>query len=165
MGTTMRRVRLVAGWAGWCSPCAREDRPLVLTRSGPGGLRSWLAGLSDDDRLLLLTCRVCGQWQVVPAREEDDPEAGPAPEPATVVPVPAPRAAVREVAALHDDRATLPAFSPEAVAGAARVLSAARAALPVPAPRRASCAAVEPVLPKVLGLPAGTRSVVLAPAT
>lgn len=74
MSTIYTRVSRVAIWAGWCSPCQREDRPLMLTRSGPGGLRSWLAGLSDEDRVLLLTCRVCGGWQFVPAREEDDPE-------------------------------------------------------------------------------------------
>ena len=69
-----RRVARVASWDGWCSPCEREDRPLVLTRSGPSGLLAWLTGHGDDDRWLLLTCRVCGHWQVVPAREEDDPE-------------------------------------------------------------------------------------------
>lgn len=74
MGTIYTRVTRVADWAGWCSPCEREDRPLVLTRSGPGGLRAWLTGLGDDDRVLLLTCRVCGEWQHVPAREQDDPE-------------------------------------------------------------------------------------------
>ena len=68
------KVGYVASWDGWCSPCAREDRPLVLTRSGPAGLRAWLSGLDDEDRCLLLTCRVCGQWQVVPLHEEDDPE-------------------------------------------------------------------------------------------
>lgn len=74
MGTIYTRVTRIAGWPGWCTPCDREDRPLVLTRSGPGGVRAWLSGLGDDDRLLLLTCRVCGSWQFVPAREEDDPE-------------------------------------------------------------------------------------------
>jgi hypothetical protein len=69
-----RRVARVASWDGWCSPCEREDRPLILTRSGPSGLLAWLTGHGDDDRCLLLTCRVCGHWQVVPAREEDDPE-------------------------------------------------------------------------------------------
>ncbi|MCW2681181.1 MAG: hypothetical protein JWM62_2582, partial [Frankiales bacterium] len=68
------RVSRVADWAGWCTPCESEDRPLVLTRTGPGGLTSWLAGLGDEDRFLLLTCNVCGHWQVVPACEEDDPE-------------------------------------------------------------------------------------------
>ena len=74
MSKIYTRVSRVADWAGWCSPCGSEDRPLVLTRSGPGGLNSWLNGLSDEDRILLLTCRVCGEWQFVPAREEDDPE-------------------------------------------------------------------------------------------
>jgi hypothetical protein len=68
------KVTRVACWDGWCSPCEREDRPLVLTRSGLTGVLPWLSGLGDDDRTLLLTCRVCGQWQVVPRREEDDPE-------------------------------------------------------------------------------------------
>jgi hypothetical protein len=68
------KVAVVASWDGWCSPCEREDRPLVLTRSGPAGLLAWLTGHGDDDRCLLLTCRVCGQWQVVPRSEEDDPE-------------------------------------------------------------------------------------------
>lgn len=67
-------VRRVAAWEGWCSPCGRGDRPLVLTRSGASGPRAWLNGLGDEDRCLVLTCRVCGQWQVVPHREEDDPE-------------------------------------------------------------------------------------------
>lgn len=74
MSKIYTRVSRVADWAGWCSPCGSEDRPLVLTRSGPGGVHSWLNGLSDEDRILLLTCRVCGEWQFVPAREEDDPE-------------------------------------------------------------------------------------------
>lgn len=74
MGKIYTRVRRIAEWPGWCSPCARDDRPLVLTRSGPGGVRAWLGGHGDEDRLLLLTCRVCGGWQLVPAREQDDPE-------------------------------------------------------------------------------------------
>lgn len=73
MSKTMR-VSRIADWAGWCSPCEREDRPLVLTRSGRLGVASWLAGVSDEDRILLLTCRVCGSWQYVPLHEEDDPE-------------------------------------------------------------------------------------------
>lgn len=76
------RVRRIAGWAGWCSPCGSDDRPLVLTRTGPGGLRAWLSGVGEEDRTLLLTCNLCGHWQVVPAREQDDPQ----------VVVPAPRA-------------------------------------------------------------------------
>lgn len=73
-GNKQVRVSRVADWAGWCSPCESEDRPLVLTRTGPAGSLAWLAGLSDDDRFLLLTCNVCGHWQLVPANEEDDPE-------------------------------------------------------------------------------------------
>lgn len=298
MSKIYTRVSRVADWAGWCSPCGSEDRPLVLTRSGPGGVHSWLGGLSDEDRILLLTCRVCGEWQFVPAREEDDPEivleedepvrpevrevvsaivaearsvaaAAPAPvvqapaprraiadedrvydalataEPALVLPAPAPLTApvgvpddgvtpssppveipalegsvpaataietvtevvtevVAPVAALpaprpsverivtvpDSDDVTLPAFSPEAVAAAAQVLSAARAGLEVPAPRgadrsgrsrsgptprrvqrpataraRLAEASAAPALPKVLGLPAGTRQLVLAAAS
>lgn len=287
MSKIYTRVSRVADWAGWCSPCGSEDRPLVLTRSGPGGVHSWLNGLSDEDRILLLTCRVCGEWQFVPAREEDDPEilleededvtpevrevvsaivaearsaaaAAPAPiapasrslvadddrvydarataEPALVLPapspltapvgvpddgvapssppvevpvlegyvqddatvetpaepvaeLPAPRPAVERIVTVPDsDDVTLPAFSPEAVAAAAQVLSAARATLEVPAPRAADrrrsrggptprrvqrpatarahlTAAPVPALPEVLGLPAGTRQLVLAAAS
>jgi hypothetical protein len=85
------KVALVASWDGWCSPCEREDRPLVLTRSGPGGLLAWITGHGDEDRCLLLTCRVCGQWQVVPRHEEDDPEVVEAVAAPVPVPVPAPR--------------------------------------------------------------------------
>ena len=285
MSTIYSRVSRVATWAGWCSPCEREDRPLVLTRSGPGGLTSWLSGLSDEDRLLLLTCRVCGQWQFVPAREEDDPEvlledddpieqldvrqvaaataasqsavaelvtaareaatvppaaripagrvenliqappveraveqpvdvpvdvlaelpqadtpeapvaptAPPAEAPAAEVAavVPAPRTAVERIVTVPDS-VTLPAFSPEAVEAAARVLSAARAQVEPPAPRSAphtgrrsspdrsrhaarparrtehgtaEVAGLTPALPAVLGMPTGTRQVVLAAAS
>lgn len=75
-------VGRVASWDGFCLPCGRDDRPLVLTRSGAAGLRAWLAGIGDDERTLLLTCRVCGEWQVVPLREEDDPEVVVTAEPA-----------------------------------------------------------------------------------
>lgn len=299
MSKIYTRVSRVADWAGWCSPCGSEDRPLVLTRSGPGGVHSWLSGLSDEDRILLLTCRVCGEWQFVPAREEDDPEilleadedvtpevrevvsaivaearsaaaAAPAPmapapravvpayedrvydarataEPTLLLPapapltaplgvpddgvspssppvevpvleghvptepvaepvaavaaveavvepvaeLPAPRPTVERIVTVPDsDAVTLPAFSPEAVAAAAQVLSAARATLEVPAPRAADRArrsrggptprrvqrpatarahlaevATVPALPEVLGLPAGTRQLVLAAAS
>jgi len=67
-------VGRVASWDGYCLPCGRDDRPLVLTRSGAKGVRAWVAGIDDEERTLLLTCRVCGQWQVVPPNEEDDPE-------------------------------------------------------------------------------------------
>lgn len=154
MSTICTRVSRVAGWTGWCSPCEREDRPLVLTRSGPGGLRAWLTGLGDDDRLLLLTCRVCGSWQFVPAREEDDPEvvltqdedvvealapvappvlplpraelpAAPVEPPAPVVP--APRVAAPRIITVPDASPVLAVVSPQAVAAAAQVLAAARA--------------------------------------
>lgn len=184
MSTIYTRVSRVADWAGWCSPCQREDRPLVLTRSGPGGLRAWMAGLGDDDRLLLLTCRVCGGWQLVPAREEDDPEVVPeqdlAAEPAPVAVevreavVPAPRRAVPRIVTVPES-VPAPAFPPQAVAAAAQVLAAARAQTQRTAPRRTERPAtaravrtpsfVSPGLPAVLGLRAGTSQLVLAPAS
>lgn len=131
MSKIYTRVSRVADWAGWCSPCGSEDRPLVLTRSGPGGVHSWLSGLSDEDRILLLTCRVCGEWQFVPAREEDDPEivleedeevtsevrevvsaivaearSAAAAAPAPVVQAPAPRRVVADEDRVYDARAT-----------------------------------------------------------
>ncbi|TAL25716.1 MAG: hypothetical protein EPN99_01215, partial [Frankiales bacterium] len=128
MSKIYTRVSRVADWAGWCSPCGSEDRPLVLTRSGPGGVHSWLSGLNDEDRILLLTCRVCGEWQFVPAREEDDPEIvlqedeDVAPEvrdvvsaivaearsaaAAPVVQAPAPRRAIADVDRVYDALAT-----------------------------------------------------------
>lgn len=122
------KVAQVASWDGWCSPCEREDRPLVLTRSGPSGLLAWLAGLGDDDRILLLTCRVCGRWQVVPRREEDDPEV-----------VLVDEAAVEAVAR---------------IVAAAQVVAApvepAAAPAPVPAPRTEPTPAVRPERPVLL---------------
>jgi hypothetical protein len=41
------KVARVASWDGWCSPCEREDRPLVLTRSRPAGLLAWRTGHGD----------------------------------------------------------------------------------------------------------------------
>ena len=67
-------VGRVASWDGFCLPCGRDDRPLVLTRSGARGVRAWIAGIDDDERILLLTCQICGEWQVVPLLEQDDPE-------------------------------------------------------------------------------------------
>lgn len=242
MSSTKRvRVSRVADWSGWCSPCESEDRPLVLTRTGPAGPGAWLAGLGDDDRFLLLTCNVCGHWQVVPPREEDDPEVvlvddevleavhqvvaqaraeqAPAdlvvadhaplqpaaaalndapdlellhllptevaaPPTLVAVAVPAPRSE-RRVVALPE---TLPAYSPEAVAAARRVLAAARAetqrtVVPRPAPldrtrrtrstasaRRAERQAVVPPPPPAVVAAAtavahaGARQLVLAAA-
>jgi hypothetical protein len=73
------KVTRVAEWTGWCGPCGRQDRPLVLTRSGPAGLWAWLSGVGDEDCSLQLTCRVCGQWQVVPRVAEGAALAVPAP--------------------------------------------------------------------------------------
>lgn len=147
-------VGRVASWDGYCLPCDREDRPLVLTRSGAAGLRAWLAGIGDDERTLLLTCRVCGEWQVVPLREQDDPEIvpvearaveqvvtlapveAPAPQPrrattpapvalAVVVPALAPLPLRTAPSVLGAPAPAAP--SSDAVAAARSVLSAARA--------------------------------------
>jgi len=63
-------VKLLARWTGWCDPCETE-RPLVLTETGPRGLRAWLRGVGAEDRTLTLTCGVCGEWQDVPHDEDD----------------------------------------------------------------------------------------------
>jgi hypothetical protein len=68
----MSKVKLLARWNGWCDPCETE-RPLLLTETGELGLRAWLRGVGPEDRSLLLTCAVCGEWQDVPFDEEDDP--------------------------------------------------------------------------------------------
>lgn len=135
-------VGRVASWDGYCLPCGREDRPLVLTRSGATGLRAWIAGIGDDERTLLLTCRVCGEWQVVPLREEDDPEVvvevvRPAAERVAVaVRLPSPRTAPAAGAIpalqlvplpLRSAPAAPAVPSSDAVAAARSVLSAARA--------------------------------------
>lgn len=130
-------VGRVASWEGYCLPCDRDDRPLVLTRSGASGLLAWLAGIGDDERTLLLTCRVCGQWQVVPLREQDDPEVVLAPVEAAV-PQPRRAAAARPVAlpvlvplplrsAPAESLEARAVPSADAVAAARSVLSAARA--------------------------------------
>lgn len=121
------KVGRVAAWDGWCTPCGRPDRPLVLTRSGPSGLRAWLAGFDDEDRCLLLTCRACGSWQVVPLHEADDPEV--------VVVDDVPAAPVRPLVAcaaapvrldVVPGRTAAVAVSAEVVAATRLVLSAAR---------------------------------------
>ena len=68
----MSDVKLLAAWDGWCDPCGTE-RPLALTEHGDHGLRAWMRGVGIEDRSLVLTCKVCGQWQQVPQLEEDDP--------------------------------------------------------------------------------------------
>lgn len=67
----MTDVKLLARWDGWCDPCETE-RPLVLTETGPRGLRAWMHGVGAEDRELTLTCGVCGEWQAVAHDEEDD---------------------------------------------------------------------------------------------
>jgi hypothetical protein len=79
----MTDVKAIASWDGWCDPCGTE-RPLVLTEAGPRGLRAWLRGISWEDRSLGLYCRVCGEHQVVPLREEDDPVVVAPPSPLVV---------------------------------------------------------------------------------
>ena len=69
----MTDVKLLARWTGWCDPCETE-RPLILTETGQRGLRAWLRGVGAEDRTLTLTCGVCGEWQEVPADEDDLPE-------------------------------------------------------------------------------------------
>ena len=123
-GKQVWSVGRVASWDGYCLPCGREDRPLVLTRSGATGLRAWVAGIGDDDRTLLLTCRVCGEWQIVPLREEDDPET--AVEEVLAAPVAPVVAVVR------------PAAAPVS------------AAVRLPSPRTAPAAVVIPALELVL---------------
>ena len=66
----MSDVKRLARWTGWCDPCETE-RPLVLTEAGERGIRAWLRGVGHEDRLLRLTCCVCGEWQDVPPAEED----------------------------------------------------------------------------------------------
>lgn len=66
----MNDVRLIARWDGWCDPCETE-RPLLLTESGQRGLRAWLHGVGAEDRALILTCAVCGEWQAIDHDEAD----------------------------------------------------------------------------------------------
>lgn len=85
------KIVLVAEWEGWCAPCAVE-RPLALTRSGRLGLRTWLTAPVSESRPLTLTCRLCGNSDVVPPEEDDPPVLVTSDEAPT--PVPAPAAAV-----------------------------------------------------------------------
>ena len=82
----MTNVKRVASWTGWCDPCETE-RPLVLTETGEHGIFAWLRGIGPEDRSLTLTCRVCGEWQLVPYDEADVDEAIEAPAPAPLVAV------------------------------------------------------------------------------
>jgi len=90
------KIVLVAQWDGWCGACAVE-RPLVLTRSGRLGLRTWLTAPVTETRPLTLTCRLCGGCSVVPAEHDDPPvlvepddapTASEAPAPPVLVPAP-----------------------------------------------------------------------------
>jgi hypothetical protein len=67
------KVARIAAWTGWCGRCG-DERPLVLTETGPRGPLAWLQGARPEDRALLLTCRLCGVGQQVPRDEADDPE-------------------------------------------------------------------------------------------
>jgi hypothetical protein len=66
-------VKLLSRWDGWCDPCGTE-RPLLLTARGEFGPRAWLSGVGMEDRTLVLTCGVCGEWQLCPWDEEFPPE-------------------------------------------------------------------------------------------
>lgn len=70
----MGDVKLLSRWDGWCDPCGLE-RPLLLTAKGEFGPRAWLSGVGMEDRTLVLTCAVCGEWQLCPWDEEFPQEA------------------------------------------------------------------------------------------
>lgn len=65
----MGDVKLLSRWDGWCDPCGTE-RPLLLTARGEFGPRAWLSGVEMEDRTLVLTCALCGEWQLCPWDEE-----------------------------------------------------------------------------------------------
>ncbi len=67
-------VRVLSRWDGFCLAC-RVDRPLVLTMTGPGGVKSWWNGVGWYDRDLHLTCGLCGRVEPVTWDQADDPEA------------------------------------------------------------------------------------------
>jgi hypothetical protein len=80
-GNAVNDVKRLASWTGWCDPCETE-RPLILTETGERGIRAWLRGVGAEDRQLTLTCRVCGEWQLVSYDEpdiEDDVALAPSP--------------------------------------------------------------------------------------
>lgn len=66
------KIVLVAAWEGWCSACAVE-RPLVLTRAGRLGVRTWLTAPVAETLPLTLTCRLCGSSSLVPSEQDDPP--------------------------------------------------------------------------------------------
>jgi hypothetical protein len=76
----MSEVRLLSSWDGYCGPCD-DERPLALTETGPFGLRAWRSGTRLADRVLTLTCRLCGHGQIVGRDEHQDPEIVLTPEP------------------------------------------------------------------------------------
>lgn len=92
-------VRVLSRWDGFCLACL-TDRPLVLTLTGPGGVKAWWNGVGWHDRDLALTCQLCGRVEPVTWDEADDPEVdllyveqlavvGPAVETAETQPEPA----------------------------------------------------------------------------
>ena len=91
------KIVLLAVWEGWCSSCATA-RPLVLTRTGRLGVRSWLTMDPVESRPLTLTCRLCGTWTSVPAEKDDPPvelsvDDAQAPHRATAAAAPSPAGA------------------------------------------------------------------------
>lgn len=71
--TALPPVVSVSRWSGFCLPCGRDDRPLVLTWTGRRGLRAWLAGDTWVDGRLLLTCTTCGGTDAVGWEPEPEP--------------------------------------------------------------------------------------------
>jgi hypothetical protein len=145
------KIVLVAAWDGWCGSCAVE-RPLVLTRSGRLGLRTWLTAPVDDVLPLTLTCRLCGSSTLVPAEVDDPPVLlEPEEEPADdvvpsllehLVPVPADVAPGAPAAGLAAPGLAVP--GPAAPVGVPPVLAGAAAPTPLAAPAVLPPAAVSP---------------------